>query len=322
MDKDIFFESLSFLSKFDNDVWPPKGTEFSLIDVWTDFSLSVEVESGPIFLKNAEDDPAMFACDMVALEPLLGSPSSASTSLSVSQGTPKSHSRRGTSADERAELRSSTTHQQVILRLNQAQAYRVHTNRMLEISLQKGIRTLPDSIVIHFQECSLRLFSMGTQHGLLEVAYDVLRKLPRLSLPENPEPTSPYETVETVTRKLQMLEYNLQDTAKFFLYDKRPLSPTRASHHLDEAASLISYVSTTELDLAMRTQHESFESTQQELEHLLAVYFPRAKQQQHKTEADQLPNWKECIKRAQDLIQKKHTNVEQRHKFSFLPTRG
>ena len=321
MDKDIFFESLSFISKFETDVWPPKGTDFTFIDVWTDFNMSVEVESSPIFLKNAEDDPAMFVCDLVALEPLLGSPSSASTSLSVSQGTPKSHSRHNASADERAQS-LSTAHQQVILRLNQAQAYRVHTNRILEISLQKGIRTLPDSIVIQFHECRLRLFSMSTRNEPLEVAYDVLRKLPRVSLSDNPEPTLPHEAIKTVTRKLQLLEQSRQDTAKFFLHDKRPLSPTIISHHLDNAASLISYASTTELDLAMRAQHEAFESTQQELEHLLAVYFPRAKQQRPKTETEQLPNMDECIHQAQDLIQRKNFNVEQRHKFSFLPTRG
>jgi hypothetical protein len=321
MDKDIFFESLSFISKFQTDVWPPKGTEFSFIDVWTDFSLSIEVESGPIFLKNAEHDPAMFVCDLVALEPLLGSPSSASTSLSVSQGTPKSHSRNSTCADERAES-LSTTHPQVILRLNQAQAYRLHTNRILEISLQKGIQTLPDSIVIQFQECSLRLFSRSSWNEQLQVAYEVLSKLPGMSLSEKPESFLPHEAVKAVKRKLQMLEQSRQETANFLLYDKRPLSPTTTSQYLDNAASSISYVSTAELDLARRAQHEAFESTDQELEHLLEVYFPRAKQRRCETEADQLTTMEECMHRAQDLIQRKHSNVEQLHKFSFLPTRG
>lgn len=321
MDKVIFFDSLSFLTKFATEFWPPKVTAFSVNDVLCDpgFNLSVEVDKGPILLKSDNKDPAMFACALIVLEPLLGSPSSASTSLS--QGTPKSTSKRITNQDMRQE--ESPNKQQLILRLDQTQTYRVDVSRILDISLQKGNRSLPASIVIQFEECSFRFFSIDTQTDRLQGACHKLQKLPGISYSiENVDPMSQSDAIESTKRKLRNLEKGRQDLFDIILYQKLPTSPTKICRQLDTAALSISYASTYELELAVASQRQLIESTQMDLEDLLTAYFPRAKQRRSENDSRHQPPMEESIQIAHALQQKQYSYMEQAYELAFLPIRG
>jgi hypothetical protein len=324
MDKTIFFDSLSFLTKFETEVWPPKVKAFSSNVVLSDNCLSVEVDKGPIFLKNADKDPAMFACDMVLLEPLLGSPSSASTSLS--HGTPKSANRHRSSQEELEEQQGKT---QLIVRLDQTQAYRIDASRILETTLQKGNhRPLPTSMLVKFQDCQFRFFSMSsTKNDRLQSACNALLKIPRVFVSPQTDPgtiiMSQEEAVKSTKRKLRALERGRKETVECFLYhDQLPSSPNKVCRHLDTVASSLSYASDIELEYAILAQHQGLESIQQELEDLLTAYFPRAKQRRSDSEADRQPNTEECIDMAHDVLQRKQSILEERHKLAFLPTRG
>jgi hypothetical protein len=321
MDKVIFFDSLSFLTKFATDVWPPKVTSFSAYEVSCDpgFNLSVEVDEGPILLKSDNKDPAMFICDLIVLEPLLGSPSSASTSLS--QGTPKSTTKRIGSQD--VVLENALHKQQLVLRLDQTQTYRVDSSQVLDIILQKGNRSLPASIVIQFQECSFRFFSAVTASDRLQAACQKLQKLPQISFSsENLEQMSQSQAIKSTKRKLRSLEKGRQDLVDAILHQKRPTSPSKVCHQLDTAALSISYASTYELELAVVSQRQCLESTQMELEDLLTAYFPRAKLRRSESDSRHQPPMEESIQIAYDLQQKQYSHLEQRHELAFLPFRG
>lgn len=321
MDKVVFFDSLSFLTKFLTDVWPPKVAAFSSNDVSRPpgFNLSVEVDNCPILLKNADADPAMFVSDLVILEPLLGSPSSASTSLS--QGTPKSTSRRTNSQEGLQEEANDKQH--LVVRVDRIRTYRVDLSRCLDISLQKGNRSLPASIVIQFHECSFRFFSMDTSNERLLAACHAIQKLPRISPSiENVEQMSQSEAVKSTKWKLKTLEKGRQELLDALLYQKVPPSPTKICQQLDEAVLSLSYASTHELELAVASQHEFLESTQMELENLLTAYFPRAKQRRSESDSKQQPSMEQCVQMAHDLLQKQYSCLEQRHELAFLPSRS
>ena len=326
MDKVVFFDSLSFLTKLLTEVWPPKVTGFSSNDVLCQpgFNLSVEVDNCPILLKNADADPAMFVSDLVILEPILGSPSSASTSLS--QGTPKSTTRRSYS-QEGLQVEAHDK-QQLVLRLDQSKTYRVDLSRCLDISMQKGSRSLPASIVIQFHECSFRFFSEDNSvfsednSDRLQAAWHKIQKLPRTSLSiENVEQMSKSEAVKITKRKLRTLEKGRQELVDTFLRQRVPLSPSKICQQLNAAALSLSYASPHELELAVASHHELLESTQMELENLLTAYFPRAKQRRSEHDSKQQPPMEQCIQTAHDLLRTQYSYLEQRHELAFLPCR-
>mmetsp|Transcript_1942 Transcript_1942/g.3014 ORF Transcript_1942/g.3014 Transcript_1942/m.3014 type:complete len:322 (-) Transcript_1942:159-1124(-) len=321
MDKTTFFESLSFLTKFETTIWPPKIKTFSTHVILTEVALSVEVvDKGPILVKNKGKDPAMFGCDLVSLEALLGSPSSASTSLS--QNTPKSSTAttpRRSQDEEQHQQQQSKMY--LIIRIDKRETYRIDPSRLLDVTLEKSNRQCPASIVLQFDDCLFRVFST-TSTDRIQAAYNTLFRLPRVApqLLETSVTMSKEEAVESTKRKLETLERGWNETVQSFFYaHKLPSSPNQVSKRLNTAASCVSFASTTELEQAVVAQHEGLEQSQQELDDLLTAYFPR-----RTNDPDAQPQLmaEECIEKAQALMTRKAELLEERHKLAFLTTRG
>jgi hypothetical protein len=317
MDKAVFFESLSFLTKFEAKTWPPKIKTFSTNVVLAKVALSVEVaDKGPILVTNKDKDPAMFDCDLVTVEAVLGSPSSASTSLS--QNTPKSASastpRRSQDEEMQQQQQSKV---QLIIRVDQEKSFLIDPSRILDVTLEKSNRPCPASIVLQFKDCLFRIFST-TATDRLQAAYGVLSRLPRVPPQIITSVTmSKEEAVESTKRKLEILERGWNETVQCFLYEnKLPSSPRQVSKRLNTAATCVSYASATELEQAVVAQHEGLGQSQVELEELLTAYFPRRTE----TEA-QSTLMEDCIDKVQSLMERKAELLEERHKLAFLTTR-
>lgn len=317
MDKNAFFESLSFLRKVETNVWPPKIKTFSSNMILAAVSVSIEIEGkGPILVINKDKDPAMFDCDLAVLEVLQGSPSSASTSMS--QNTPKqaSSSSSGTTPRRSQEDEQHQSKTQLFIQIDQGKVYRIDSSRIAEVTMEKGNRPFPASILLHFHDCVFRIFST-TATDQLQAAYNTLFKLPRVPPEESSVTMSKEDAVESTKRKLDSLERGWNETVQCFLYDdKLPSSKDQVCKKLNQAAASTLYASTTELEQASAAQHDGLAQSQQELEDLLTAYFPR------RTENDEAQLMEDCIEKAQAVMERKVELLQEQHRLTFLTTRG
>jgi hypothetical protein len=332
MDKNIFFDSLIFLNKHVTDHWPTQINGYSSKHIFEGFSLSVEIDQGPIFLTNGTNDPAMFVSDLLVLESSLGSPSSSSTSLS--QGTPKTSQRQlSNSQDDDA---ATTMTGKLLLRLDQTHVFTIDLYRIMKIYLQQQNGSLPTCFVIEFKECKFRFFSMTISDDRIYHAFTTLEKIPRHAVNHNlgiRSPTIVGTTLQSTQGKIHSLEQARQnmETIAFWKHSL-PSSPEQTCQFLNTTATLLSasYVTPSEVDESSRAYSESLDSIHQELDDLLLSFFPRVKQLRRTTpqdtpgteETDSKAKLETAVLKAQEILQRKHLTQEYRHKLVYLNIKG
>jgi hypothetical protein len=332
MDKNLFFGSLCFLNKYITDDWPAQINGYSAKIILEEVSLSVEVDEGPIFVTNGTNDPSMFVSDILMLESSLGSPSSSTTSLS--QGTPKISQRQNSSSHDDDVAPTMT---KLLLRLDKSQKFAIDLYRVVKIYTQQGTDILPISFIIEFHECKFRFFSMKLSEDRIQNAFNVLAKIPRHASYTVGISSSPSSTVadaslqQSIREKIQMLQSARQGIGTIvYRNHSRSSSPEQTCQFLNTTATLLSssYATPSEIEEAARAHNETLDTIHQELDDLLVSFFPRAKQlrripnEANGTEMDSKAKVETSVLRAQELLQRKHSTQEYRHKLVYLNVKG
>lgn len=337
MDKVVFLESLSFLTKQETD--PPPKNENVLLE---SIQLSIEIDKhGPVLLKNAAD-PAMFPCKISFFQSDLGSPSSESTSFSFSQGeTPRT--------GESDSKQQNKPIMQLLLQLLEDDSdgsnviYRVDASQLQQVKLIKSSssKEFPASIVMLFQgDCNLRLFSLTPTDKLAAVYNFLDTKLSRHAAPppQVKGDGGDDDDLESATCQcLKTLQQGWNETEQLLSnFGASRRVEEELSQRLNKAASSLSYVPSSQRDHFELVQNERLEQTQEQVEDLLTAYFPRANKKRRrlnnnsedsasaKSSTDHLApiDREECLESAQKLLQQTRRLMQQRHEVAFLPIRG
>mmetsp|Transcript_10206 Transcript_10206/g.15675 ORF Transcript_10206/g.15675 Transcript_10206/m.15675 type:complete len:340 (+) Transcript_10206:109-1128(+) len=339
MNDGVFFNSLSFLKRrpFESRSWPPELPLFIARPLISGYSLSIEIPRlGPILLntENKGDDPGMFTCDLVILDPrsispkneiMMGASAVYNDASILDSPIPQSPT---ISPKKKG---NDTTKVELVLRIDEELCFRVDASRISNVVLEEECnndKTL-GSVVVEFEEdCAFRFFCKK-MNGELHEVYNKLSEFPRV-VPNRA--LERYSDAERSTKKnLFFLQKGWHETVDFFFsLQQHETSSGKVCEQLNSSASSLVFASPLELQTASVAMDDKLSEVQRKIDDVLSSFFQsarqRAKNRQQETPdktggTDVINSKQDALTSIKELIAKKNQILQDRYKLSFLPDR-